>query len=131
MLLSFFLSFSHRNSQSLSLFLFHARIPGVNFTNVLGAAFMHTDPKSAIKLLNLTVFLALLGSSGVKAARRMLVKLTPCLLFLQYFHSYYFSSSRTHTRTHVQRDGKVNIIYSFYGHSYCNDPLWVDKRVLN
>ena len=29
------------------------------------------------KLLNLTVFLALLGSSSVKAAHKMLVKLTP------------------------------------------------------
>ena len=31
--------------------------PGVDFTNVLQAAFTRTDPKSAIKLLNLTVFL--------------------------------------------------------------------------
>ena len=51
--------------------------PGVNFTNILQAAFMHADPKSAIKLLNLTVFFALLGSAHVKAAHRTLVKLTP------------------------------------------------------
>ena len=38
---------------------------------------MHAGPKNAIKLLNLMVFFALLGSAGVKAARRMLVKLTP------------------------------------------------------
>ena len=38
---------------------------------------MHADPKSAKKLLNLTVFFALSGSAGVKAARRMLVKLSP------------------------------------------------------
>ena len=50
---------------------------GVNFTNVLWAAFTPADPKSAKKLLNLTVFFALLGSACVKAARRMLVKLTP------------------------------------------------------
>ena len=31
--------------------------PAVNFTNILQAAFTHSDPKSAIKLLNLTVFL--------------------------------------------------------------------------
>ena len=54
--------------------------PGVNFTNVLRPAFTHTDPKSAIKLLNLTVFFALLGSARVKAACRTLVKLTPVLL---------------------------------------------------
>ena len=41
------------------------------------AAFMCGDPKSEKKLLNLIVFLALLGSERVKAARRMLVKLTP------------------------------------------------------
>ena len=48
---------------------------GVNFTNILRAAFTRSDPKSAIKLLNLTVFFALLGSVRVKAAHRMLVKL--------------------------------------------------------
>ena len=51
--------------------------PGVNFTNILQAAFTRADPKSAKKLLNLTVFFALSGSAGVKAARRTLVKLTP------------------------------------------------------
>ena len=40
---------------------------------------MHADPKSATKLLNLTVFLALLGSAFVKAALKTLVKLTPDL----------------------------------------------------
>ena len=50
---------------------------GVNFTNVLRAAFTRADPKSAKKLLNLTVFFALLGSLRGKAARRTLVKLTP------------------------------------------------------
>jgi hypothetical protein len=51
--------------------------PGVNFTNILQAAFMHADPKRPKKMLNLTVFFALLGSAHVKAARKMLVKLTP------------------------------------------------------
>ena len=54
-------------------------MPGVNFTNVLQATFTREDPKSTIKLLNLTVFFALLGSARVKAARRILVKLTPDL----------------------------------------------------
>ena len=52
-------------------------IAGVNFTNVLQAAFTPADPKSGKKLLNLTVFFALSGSAGVKAARRTLMKLTP------------------------------------------------------
>ena len=50
--------------------------PGVNFTSIQRAAFMSADPKSAKKLLDLTVFFALLGSAHIKAARRMLVKLT-------------------------------------------------------
>ena len=58
--------------------LLHFNFPsGVNFTNVLWAAFTCADPKSAKKLLNLTVFFALLGSARVKAAHRTLVKLTP------------------------------------------------------
>jgi len=40
--------------------------PEVNFTNILQAAFMRADPKSAKKLLNWTVFFALLGSGQVK-----------------------------------------------------------------
>ena len=50
---------------------------GVNFTNVLRAASTRADPESAKKLIDLTVFFALLGSVCVKAARRTLVKLTP------------------------------------------------------
>ena len=56
--------------------------PGVNFTNVLRVAFTPADLKSAIKLHNMTVFFALLGSVGVKATRRTLVKLTPVVLNL-------------------------------------------------
>ena len=55
---------------------------GVNFTNVLRAAFTSPDLKSKTKLLNLTVFFALMGSEFLKAAHRMLVKLTPGLLTL-------------------------------------------------
>ena len=50
--------------------------PGVNFTNILQAAFMPADLKSAKKTVKLSSFIALLGSACVKAARRMLVKLT-------------------------------------------------------
>ena len=50
---------------------------GVNFTNVLQVAFTPADTKRAKKLLDLTVFFALLGSGSVKAACRMLMKLTP------------------------------------------------------
>ena len=54
---------------------------GVNFTNVLWAAFALVDPKSAKKTVKLSSFFALLGSAHVKAARRMLVKLTPGINF--------------------------------------------------
>ncbi len=49
---------------------------GVNFINVLQAAFTLVDPKSRKKPDNLTVF-ALSGYAPVKAANRTLMKLTP------------------------------------------------------
>ena len=59
--------------------LFLLRSSGVNFINVLRAAFTCTDPKSAKKTVKSSSFFALSGSSIVKAALRMLVKLTPVL----------------------------------------------------
>jgi len=50
---------------------------GVNFTNILWAAFKPADPESAKNTVKLSVFFGLLGSGRTKAARRMLVKLTP------------------------------------------------------
>ncbi len=50
---------------------------GVNFSNVLRTAFTLADPKSAKKTVKLSVFFALSGSARVKAAHRMLMKLTP------------------------------------------------------
>jgi len=55
---------------------------GVNFINILRAAFGRTDNRSAKKADNLTVFLALLGSAGIKAACRMLMKMTPGVNFV-------------------------------------------------
>ncbi len=52
--------------------------PGVNFINILRAAFACADPKSTKRTYNLTVFL---GSARVKAARIMFVKLTPGIYF--------------------------------------------------
>ncbi len=51
---------------------------GVNFTNILGAAFTLVDPKSVkkIKLSHQCLF-KLLGSTGIKAVRRTLMKLSP------------------------------------------------------
>jgi len=51
--------------------------PGVNFINVLQAAFTHANPKSSKKTAKLSVFFALSGSGGAKLAHRTLMKLTP------------------------------------------------------
>ncbi len=48
---------------------------GVNSTNILHTDFMRTNPRSAKKTYNFTVFFALLGSECIKAARKTLVKL--------------------------------------------------------
>ncbi len=50
---------------------------GVNFINILRAAFTRADPESAKKTVKLLVCFTLLGSALVKAARRTLMKLTP------------------------------------------------------
>ncbi len=69
--------------------------PGVNFINVLRAAFACADPKST-KNDNLNVFFMLLGPSCVKAARRMLVKMTPGSQFHQPF-----GTKKTQMHQHV------------------------------
>jgi len=52
------------------------RQPGVNFTNIIRAAFPRADPKSAKNNVKLSVFFVLLGSAHIKAACKMLMKLT-------------------------------------------------------
>jgi len=49
-----------------------------NFANILRVAFVHSDNKSAkAQKRQLDCFCALLGSADIKAAQRMLMKLTP------------------------------------------------------
>ena len=50
---------------------------GVNFINILRAAFMPADPKSAKKDSQVNQLFALLGSVSVKAAHRTLMILNP------------------------------------------------------
>jgi len=52
---------------------------GVNFTNVLREAFTHSDPESVKKDCYVISHFALLGYGRVKAAHKILMKLTPCL----------------------------------------------------
>ncbi len=49
---------------------------GLNFINVLLTAFTLVDHKNIKKTVKFSIFLMLLGSTSVKAARRMLMKLT-------------------------------------------------------
>jgi len=51
--------------------------PGVNFTNVLGAAFAHEDPQSAKNTVKFSLIFVLLGSVCVKVNCKTLVKFTP------------------------------------------------------
>ena len=51
--------------------------PGDNFNNIIRAVFTTQDPKNTKKTNKLSSFFALLGSSKAKAARKMMVKLTP------------------------------------------------------
>jgi len=50
---------------------------GINFINILRAAFTNPDPKSAKKSDDMTLFFVLLGSAHVIAVGKNLVKLTP------------------------------------------------------
>jgi len=57
---------------------FSAPFPlGVNFINIIQAAFARADPKSAKNTNNLIVFFVLLGSVLIKAACGTLMKLRP------------------------------------------------------
>jgi len=51
--------------------------PEVFFIDILCTAFTLAEPKSAKNTVKLSVFFVLLGSASVKAARKMLVELTP------------------------------------------------------
>jgi len=58
-------------------------ITGVNFTNLICAAFTLADPKSIKNQLSCQYLFTLLGSEHVKVAHRMLMKLTPGLVGLE------------------------------------------------
>jgi hypothetical protein len=47
--------------------------PGVNFTNILHAAFTCADPKGAKETDGLNVFFAVLGSEYIKAGLKRLM----------------------------------------------------------
>ena len=57
--------------------MFSVSKSGVNFTNVLQAAFTCPDPKSAKKDSQVKQLFALLGSAHVKSARKHLDEIDP------------------------------------------------------
>ena len=63
--------------QIVALTTEHTRSPEVNFTNVFTRSFYARRSRKRKQLLDLTVVFALLGSECVKAAHKMMVKLTP------------------------------------------------------
>jgi len=56
---------------------------GVNFVNILQAAFMQADPESEKRQTTWLFFFHFVKSVCIKAARRMLMKLTPDFLSLR------------------------------------------------
>ena len=53
------------------------KLRGVNFINVFMRSFYPCSSQKCKKLFELTVFFALLGSAHIKAASKILLKLTP------------------------------------------------------
>jgi len=67
--------------------------PGVNFINVLRAAFTLSDPKSVKTYWWLNWTVTLLGSACIKAAHRMLMKLTPGVNFTNILQSAFLDAA--------------------------------------
>jgi len=51
---------------------------GVDFTNILQAAFVRADPISVKMTYDLTAFFAFLGSMPIKAACKHIEEIDPC-----------------------------------------------------
>jgi len=68
------------------------------------AAFVHADPKSIIKTNNLMVFFALSGSTGIKAAGRTLMNLTPGVNFTNILHTAFTLVGPKSAKQHCQFD---------------------------
>ncbi len=74
--------------------------PGVNFINVLRAAFAPVDPKRVKRYWQLDSILTLLGATGVKAASKYVGKIEPYAQFHQRsMYSLYACRSQKHKKT--------------------------------
>ena len=83
-------------------------ISGVNFIKVPWAAFTHADPIGAKKLLDMTVFFALLRPANVKAAHGTLVKLTPGHLLL-FVTSLFLGEQFIYKVNFINRQNNLNL----------------------
>ncbi len=109
------------------------RRTGVNFINILRAAFMHADPESVKKIDNLTVFFTLLGSARVKVVCRMLIKLSPGVNFINMFmHSFYSCRS-----IKGKNSMKLSVSFALFGFAHVtaarkmlmkSTPGWIHQR---
>jgi len=79
---------------------------GLDFTNALYAALMHTDPKSAKRQSSHQCLFALLGSASVKAAHKLMMKLTlrgMCKRKISFFrHLTFYVKQKTYIRKNIQ-----------------------------
>jgi len=91
---------------------------GVDFINILRAAFTFKDPKSVKNTIKPSVFFVLLGSAGIKASHKMLVKLTPGQQKRRHSRDDRQKKAFCHSNmSFVWLDHKVQLKNPFMGHS--------------
>ena len=92
----------------------------VNFTNVITHSFYARRSQKRKKLLELTVFFALLGSTCVKAAHKMLMKMTPAdereSLFLDAFLIFYKEQSFIEPLLFISPSLRISLTFSHFNH---------------
>ena len=85
---------------------------GANFINVFTHSYYESRSQKSKKLLNLTVYVALLGSTRVKAACKMIVKLTPGPLQCPSVSlgAWHFESRKIHRKINCFRNNKSHTL---------------------
>jgi len=91
---------------------------GVNFINVLWAAFAPVDPKSVKRYWQLDWTLTLLGATGVKAVRKYVGEIEPRCQFHQCSMSS-FCTSRSPKRKKILTTWLNSFAFGSYGRKSC------------
>ncbi len=102
----YFFFFSRSSPKYIHLCLWNWRsfcTPGLNFINVLRTAFMPVAPKIVRIQSRCQYLFTLLGSTGAKAARRTLMKLSPGADYINCLSAAFFSSTSQNTKRHWWR----------------------------